>query len=75
MNDEILEHAKKEALEKHVHMLGEDLRAKGIFPPNLKKSYVKDLVWHKLCQVCGKENPEGMARVCSSTCYMKSPMS
>lgn len=71
----ILGRAKQDELEKHILSLGEELRAKGIFPPKEKKTYVKDLEWHKLCQVCGKENPEGMARVCSSTCYMKSPMS
>lgn len=38
------------------------------------KKYEKDLVWHKICEVCGKTNPAGMARVCSSKCYLEKPL-
>lgn len=44
----------------------------GVLKPKGDRHYAEDVVWHKFCQNCGKENPAGMARVCSGECYVKS---
>lgn len=39
-----------------------------------KKEKKLDVIWHPNCIVCGNENPAGMARVCSSKCYLEAPL-
>lgn len=51
-----------------------DFEAKGILTPKQTRRYSENLVWHKTCIVCGNENPAGMARVCSSKCYLEAPL-
>ena len=51
----------------------EEMRAKGLFSEKVPESKVS-VEWHKNCVVCGKENPPGLARVCSGDCYQKQPL-
>lgn len=51
-----------------------DLEDKGVLKAGGNKIYSKDVVWHPLCQNCGERNPAGMARVCSSKCYLEKPL-
>lgn len=58
--------------QKLVEKYTSDLKKKGIL--NSAGGTKVQVEWHKFCVVCGKENPPGMARVCSSECYLKSPL-
>lgn len=60
------------ASQEYIAELRRSLELSGTLKPPKPKEYKKDLVWHKQCVVCGAENPPGMARVCSSACYMES---
>jgi hypothetical protein len=53
----------------------EELKERGILKEGkTSRRYDPDVVWHKLCQVCGDPNPPGCARVCSGKCYLESPL-
>jgi hypothetical protein len=60
----------KEERNRIVKENGEQLRDKGVFGTRKRNP---EILWHTHCVVCGKENPEGLARVCSGECYQKSP--
>lgn len=74
MDDEIIRKARNERIAAYVKKLGDDLRVRGII--GKKKHHIENpkVVWHKFCVECGKELPEGLARVCSGECYVKNPM-
>lgn len=73
IGEHVLSDVEKERLAQVVKRMGEELKKKGVTGETKPTTYKKDIVWHVQCQVCGKENPEGLARVCSSACYVKLP--
>ena len=63
----------KERLAKLIAKTRIELETNGVFKKK-QRQYAKGLIWHKDCIVCGQPLPAGMARVCSSQCYLKAPI-
>lgn len=59
------------ASQEYIASLRRGLELSGAIKPPKPREYAKGLIWHKTCIVCGKENPAGMARVCSGKCYLE----
>lgn len=65
------------AKKKELEQLGQYDAVPAVVPPRpeqAKKDIKPGVVWHPNCIVCGNENPAGMARVCSSKCYLEAPL-
>lgn len=69
----ILSQAQITARERILNRTKEELREKGVLGFKSPRNVKEGLPWYKECQVCGKELPKGLRRVCSGECYEKSP--